>query len=166
MRKNSTREDDFGNIVEISSFDGLKTINKLSQFTNDGNYLLNETDVDGSTTEYQYEINGLLKSITDGNGNTTSYAYDGYALLTAISAINSNPISGNTSIASAHYTYENDKLVSISHNDFAYNFEYNCWNQLIQIRIGTQPIISYTYGDNQFRERVFQTEYFSSLYVV
>jgi RHS repeat-associated protein len=159
-RNFETTTDSFGNITSNSSFDGYKIIESLSSYTPDGNYLSSETDVNGNTVEYTYnQLNGILTSITDGNDNTTSYTYDAYGLLTAISAINTDYLSGNTVVASANYTYANDKLVSITHNGFSYNFFYDEWGQLEEVSVNEQPIVTYEYGIYECRDRIITVKY-------
>ncbi len=151
QRKSSiTERDSFGNITSSNSFNGVKTIQTLAQYSEDGNYLVSETDEDGNTVTYDYNLlNGLLKAITDANGNKTSYTYDANGSLTHISLEDS----------SANYTYENDKLTAITHNGFSYNLSYDLWGQLTQVSVGTQPIISYTYGENEYRDRIVSSIY-------
>ena len=160
-RKNyETTTDSFGNITSNSSFDGYKTIEYSSSYTLDGNYLATETDADGNTVEYAYnQLNGILTSVTDGNDNTTSYTYDAYGLLTAVSAINTDYLSGNTITASANYTYENDKLVGITHAGFSYYFSYDYWGQLKEVSVNKQPIVTYTYGEYECRDRIIEISY-------
>ncbi len=159
-RSYETTTDSFGNITSNSSFDGFKTIEHLSSYTLDGNYLATETDSDGNTVEYAHnQLNGILTFVTDGNHNTTSYTYDAYGLLTAVSAINTDYLSGNTVTASANYTYEKDKLVSITHNGFSYNFSYDYWGQLKEVSVNEQPIVTYTYGEYECRDRIIEVTY-------
>lgn len=159
-RSNVTTTDSFGNITSNSSIDGKKTIQTTSQYTTDGNYLDFEIDADGNKIDYTYnQLNGALTSVKDGNENTTSYAYDAYGLLTSVSAINTQYVTGTELTSSANYAYENDRLVSISHNGFSYNLSYDIWGQLTEVSVGTQKIVSYTYGDLQCRDRVSTITY-------
>lgn len=165
-RSYETTTDSFGNITSNSSFDGYKTIEHLSSYTSDGNYLATETDADGNTVEYAHnQLNGILTSVTDGNHNTTSYTYDAYGLLTAVSAINTDYLSGNTVTASANYTYGNDRLVSITHNGFSYNFSYDYWGQLKEVSVGEQPIVTYEYGIYECRSRIMTVKYHNNDYL-
>lgn len=152
-RSDISTTDSFGNITSSNSFDGVKTIETLSNYTADGNYLASETDADGNTVTYDYNtLNGILTAITDANGNKTSYSYDANGLLTQVSA-------DNSLTSSANYVYNNDRLVSITHNGFSYNLSYDIWGQLTQVSVGTQPIISYEYGVQQYRDRILSSTY-------
>lgn len=164
-RSNVTTTDSFGNITSNSSIDGEKTIQTTSQYTTDGNYLDFEIDADGNKIDYTYnQLNGALTAIKDGNQNTTSYTYDAYGLLTSVSAINTQYVTGTELTCSANYVYENDRLVSISHNGFSYNLSYDIWGQLTEVSVGAQKIVSYTYGEFECRDRVSTITYHNGNY--
>ncbi len=67
-------KDQYGNVLTSTV-----TAENLSQtttytYSNDGNYLLSETDSNGSTVRYDYDtVTGILQSLTDANGNETKY---------------------------------------------------------------------------------------------
>ena len=160
-RSNISTTDSFGNITSSSSFDGVKAIETISNYTADGNYLTSETDADGNTVTYDYNtLNGILTAITDANGNTTSYSYDANGMLTQVSVDNS----------SANYVYNNDRLEKIIHNDFAYGLYYDIWGQLTSVTVEEkdyeegkfqQTIISYEYGELQFRDKILSSTYYN-----
>ncbi len=153
LQKSNTITDSFGNITAINSFDGIKTLQTLTRFTGDGNYIFSNTFADGTVLTYGYDqFNGLLKVIEDGKGIQTSYEYDAFGTLTSIS----------TEGSLAKYEYTNDKLTTLTYNDFSYNLKYDCWGQLIEISVEDQPIISYEYGEGHFRERINRTIYHNS----
>ncbi|MBR5545123.1 MAG: carbohydrate binding domain-containing protein [Clostridia bacterium] len=155
LRKTTETTDSFGNITSNSSFDGVKTIETVSKYTDDGNYLTSETDADGNEVFYGYDtLNGILETVTDANGNKTTYSYDANGLLTQVSA-------DNSLTSTANYVYNNDRLIAITHNGFTYNLTYNIWGQLEQVLVGTQPIISYKYGAGATRDRIKETTYYN-----
>ena len=168
-RSDISTADSFGNITSSGSFDGIKTIETVSKYTTDGNYLDYEIDADGNKTIYGYDtLNGILEAVTNANGNTTSYSYDANGLLTQVSA-------DNSLTSSANYVYNNDRLELIIHNGFAYGFSYDIWGQLISVKIKTindnngqieyvdnQTIISYEYGTEQYRDRIISSTYHNS----
>lgn len=142
--------DSFGNITSSGSFDGVKTIETISKYTTDGNYLTSEIDADGNEVFYSYDtLNGILTAITDANDNETSYSYDASGLLTQVSVDNS----------SANYAYNNDRLVSITHNGFSYNLSYDIWGQLTSVSVGNQNIISYEYYSGARRDKIKSVTY-------
>ena len=153
LQKSNTITDSFGNITAINSFDGIKTLQTLTRFTGDGNYIFSNTFADGTVLTYEHNLlNGLLDAIIDGNDIRTSYTYDAFGALTGIS----------TEGSLAEYKYTNDKLTSITHNDFSYNLKYDCWGQLTEVTVDEHPLISYEYGVEQFRERINRTIYYNS----
>lgn len=169
-RSDISTTDSFGNITSSSSFDGVKTIETISKYTDDGNYLTSETDADGNEVLYSYDtLNGILEAITDANGNTTSYSYDANGLLTQVSA-------DNSLTSTANYVYNNDRLEKIIHNGFAYGLYYDIWGQLTSVAIEKivineegktefvldKTIISYEYGTEQFRDRIISSTYHNS----
>jgi RHS repeat-associated protein len=157
-RSGVTTEDSFGNVLTNSSFDGIYSIITSDTYTVDGNYIATSTDADNGTVTYGYNtLNGCLDSLTDANNHTTNYGYDAYGLLVSVSAANSN----NTT-SSATYTYTNDRLTAITHNGFSYNFTYDIWGQLTQVSVGSQPIVSYTYGSGINRTRLNSVTYHNS----
>ena len=161
-RSNISTTDLFGNITSSGSFDGIKTIKTISKYTDDGNYLDYEIDADGNKTTYDYNtLNGILEAVTDANGNTTSYSYDANGMLTQVSVNNSL----------ANYVYNNDRLEKIIHNDFAYGLYYDIWGQLTSVTVEEkdyeegkfkQTIISYEYGELQFRDRILSSIYYNA----
>lgn len=152
-RSNTSTTDSFGNITSSNSIFDDKTIETLSNYTADGNYLISETDADGNTVTYDYNtLNGILTAITDANGNQTTYSYDANGMLTQISA-------NDSLTSSANYVYNNDRLVAIAHNGFTYNFTYNMWGQLTSVSVGDTTIIVYRYGTGANRDQVVQSIY-------
>lgn len=55
-----------------------------SEYDSTGNYVTAETNEQGSTTKYAYDVNGNVTSITDAENNVTSYAYDSLGNLTSV----------------------------------------------------------------------------------
>lgn len=152
-RSDTSSTDSFSNISSSSSFDGIKTIETISKYTDDGNYLTSEKDADGNEVFYSYDtLNGILTAITDANGNKTSYSYDANGMLIQVSA-------DDSLTSSANYVYNNDRLVAICHNGFTYNLAYDIWGQLTSVSVGDTTIISYKYGSGVNRDRITQSIY-------
>lgn len=55
-----------------------------SEYDSTGNYVTAETNEQGSTTKYAYDVNGNVTSITDAEDNVTSYTYDSLGNLTSV----------------------------------------------------------------------------------
>ena len=110
-----------------------------SEYDSTGNYVTSETNEQGSTTHYVYDVNGNVTSITDADDNVTSYAYDSSGNLTSVK----NGDSENS------YTYSGLGSVSkITHNGFSYSFNYDVFYNLVSTRIGNVAITSNTYDSN------------------
>ena len=110
-----------------------------SEYDSTGNYVPAETNEQGSTTHYVYDVNGNVTSITDADDNVTSYAYDSSGNLTSVK----NGDSENS------YTYSGLGSVSkITHNGFDYSFNYDVFYNLVSTQIGNVTVASHTYDSN------------------
>lgn len=110
-----------------------------SEYNSTGNYVTAETNEQGSTTHYVYDVNGKVTSITDADENVTSYAYDSSGNLTSVK----NGDSENS------YTYSGLGSVSkITHNGFSYSFNYDVFYNLVSTKIGNVTVASHTYDSN------------------
>lgn len=110
-----------------------------SEYDSTGNYVTSETNEQGSTTQYAYDVNGNMTSITDADENVTSYTYDSSGNLTSVK----NGDSENS------YTYSGLGSVSkITHNGFDYSFNYDVFYNLVSTKIGNVTVASHTYDSN------------------
>ena len=110
-----------------------------SEYDSTGNYVTAETNEQGSTTHYVYDVNGDVTSITDADENVTSYTYDSSGNLTSVK----NGDSENS------YTYSGLGSVSkITHNGFDYSFNYDVFYNLVSTKIGNVTVASHTYDSN------------------
>ena len=136
------------NGVSFSITDGEKTM-AMEQNIN-GNYYGSQIDLNGIYTGYSYDQNnGQLNYMSDGNSNVTSFYYDAMSRLNKVYN-DANGISMETS-----YSYEKDRIKSITHNGFSYNYEYDDWGNPTSVKVGEQALVTYEYnGDNQTRDRV------------
>lgn len=136
-----TEVDDYVDYEVLSeSVDKTKPFMQTSsEYDSTGNYVTSETNEQGSTTHYVYDVNGNVTSITDADDNVTSYAYDSSGNLTSVK----NGDSENS------YTYSGLGSVSkITHNGFTYSFNYDVSYNLVSTRIGNVAITSNTYDSN------------------
>lgn len=105
-------------------------------YNSTGNYITSETDEAGHTTSYSYDNNGNKISITDPKNSTTSYTYD---------------VQGNIlSVASGESSYSNTytstgQISTISNNGTSYSFEYDNFDNVTKVKIGTQTLVTNTY---------------------
>ena len=138
---NDTEVDDYVDYEVLSeSVDKTKPFMQTSsEYDSTGNYVTAETNEQGSTTHYVYDVNGNVTSITDADDNVTSYAYDSSGNLTSVK----NGDSENS------YTYSGLGSVSkITHNGFSYSFNYDVFYNLVSTKIGNVAITSNTYDSN------------------
>jgi len=98
------------NVTETIKKDGMKTVNvfdkygnnlrnetevdgksvlKINEYTEDGNYPRSSTDSLGFKTSYSYDSNtGYLNSITDAEGNSVNYSYNNIGKVQKVSHVN------------------------------------------------------------------------------
>lgn len=136
-----TEVDDYVDYEVLSeSVDKTKPFMQTSsEYDSTGNYVTAETNEQGSTTHYVYDVNGNVTSITDADDNVTSYAYDSSGNLTSVK----NGDSENS------YTYSGLGSVSkITHNGFDYSFNYDVFYNLVSTQIGNVTVASHTYDSN------------------
>lgn len=129
-----------------------------------GNYYSSQKDMNGINTFYDYnQTNGQLRSITDGNDYVTSYSYDAMNHLKNISTTVSDLSSGNK--MSTAYVYDDDRIQTITHNGFSYNYEYDAWGNVSAVKVGQQSLVSYNYDNGINRNRVNTITYGNGDYV-
>ncbi len=126
--------------VLSESVDKTKPFMQTSlEYDSTGNYVTSETNEQGSTTHYVYDVNGNVTSITDADENVTSYAYDS----------SGNLISVKNGDSENSYTYSGLGSVSkITHNGFDYSFNYDVFYNLVSTKIGNVTVASHTYDSN------------------
>ena len=130
-----------------------------------GNYgAVRSNNYNNITNLFSYNSgNGQLENTTDGNGVISTYTYNAMNALTSVSKAVSG-LSDNTATMSTQYSYNNDRISSITHNGFSYNYEYDVWGNVTSVKIGNSPLVSYEYfeADNNpamWRDTVEKIEY-------
>ncbi len=143
--------------TKFSITDGEKTMGMEQNIS--GNYYSSQFDLNGIYTGYSYDqMNSQLKSMSDGEGQVTSFTYDAMSRLKKVSNDVDGLVSGNKMETS--YSYENDRIKSITHNGFSYNYEYDVWGNPTAVKVGEQSLVSYTYDSgNQTRDRINRITY-------
>lgn len=150
-----TEYDSYGNLTAEKAFDGTKTlVSELSSYSSDGTKLLSSTDSSGNTAYYTYDDSGFLKSVTAGSSSGTA-DYDAVGNLIEFSQ-SVTGLSDGTAMSNS-YTYENDKVKTISHNGFTYEFEYDVWGNQTKAKIGTRILSDNTYGTDENYDRLSST---------
>lgn len=56
-----------------------------------------------------------------------------------------NSIEGYSFTMSNQYTYTNDRVTSITHNGFSYNFTYDEWGNQTTVSVGEHQLVGYEY---------------------
>jgi len=124
-----------------------KTINASATYTSDGNYITSVTDSRGNSAYYDYNTTyGRLNSFRAPGETTveaTSYTYDANTDL--VSSV-SKTVDGKTYTNS--YTYDLDKLSTITHNGFDYEFSYDSFNNPYQVKVAGVTLITNSYQAN------------------
>ena len=144
-----------GNPKKSKVGDSTTFIDSYAEYTTSGNYTKTITDSSGNKVNYNYnETKGTLDSVTDPKGSTTSYQYDDKldTLLNVKKTVDGKEISNS-------YTYKNDRIESITHNGFSYNFGYDSLGNNTTVSVGNQNLITNTYGTyyNAAENRNYQT---------
>ena len=144
--------DTYGNAL-TSRIEGTDIYTGSSaSYTSDGNYISRLSDADGNTVDYDYNTDkGILDTVTDANGNATNYVYDGMDRLTSVS----KEVDGQTVTNS--YAYEQDRLKSITHNGFSYNFTYDKFGNNTKVDIGSRNLITNTFENKS--NNLLQSQY-------
>lgn len=157
--------DSYGNPLTSKVGDSSLFINSSSTYTANGNYIKSLKDSEGNVVTYNYdETKGNLNSVSDANGKATSYSYDNMDRLQSTSKV-----ADGTTITNS-YSYENDKLKTITHNGFNYGFGYDSLGNNTTVSVGNQNLITNTYearsgklleskyGNNQKVSSVYDNE--------
>ncbi len=106
----------------------------------EGAYLKNSYDADGHSTEYTYNLQkGTLTSVKDPKGSTTTYEYN--ANTDDLTKVSKAGVSNS-------FTYDNNRLDTITHNGFSYSFVYDTYGNRTQTKVGSQVLSTSTYGAN------------------
>lgn len=145
-RYSDTIEDTHGNVLSEESFDGTKTMKSQNFYTSDGNYLASSVDTSGNTVYYIYDEAGFMQSMTSGDMEVL-FDYDAMGNLTRLYQQVSGLSNGTT--MSNQYTYTNDRVSSITHNGFTYNFTYDEWGNQTSVQIAGFTLIEYEYADRE-----------------
>ena len=130
-------------LEKVESNDNRKYIETKAEYTENGNYQTKVIDTSGNEVAYEYNQNtGTLSTVTDAKGNSTNYEYDGLDRVTKVSK------QANSQTYENEYTYENDRIKSITHNGTSYYFEYDSFGNTTKTKIGDQVLGTNSYGEN------------------
>lgn len=115
-----------------------KYIETKAEYTEIGDFQTKLIDQKGNETSYNYNDKGLVSSITNSNNVSTNYTYD----------INHNLLSVNTGNYVNSYTYDYNRLKTITYNNLIYSFDYDTFGNNTSILINNNNLITNTYESN------------------
>lgn len=152
-----TEYDEYGNVISTEYFDGTKTfVSSINTYSEDGSQLVSSVDSSGNTVYYSYNDAGFIDSVASGE-MIAEAEYDAMGNLLSFSQSVSGLSDGN--IMSNEYSYENDRIKTISHNGFTYDFEYDVWGNSTKVKIGNIVLSENTYGDGANYDRLSRTTF-------
>ncbi len=135
--KSSTKEDSSAYPMRIDS-----------EYSESGDILLSTTDSLRNKVEYGYEGNDLRVSYVKQNNKRINYIYAGKTNLVREAWSEFTAVDGTSRFASNYYVYENDRIKSITHNGFSYNFTYDNFGNRLTTSVGNRLLMTNQYGAN------------------
>ena len=130
-------------VIEDKNTENNKYIQTKAEYTSDGNYQTKIIDEAENVTQYEYNENtGDLTKVIDAKNNETNYTYDNLGRVLEVKKEASQKEYTNS------YTYENDRLKTITHNGFTYTFIYDEFGNLKQTKVGEQVLSTKNYAIN------------------
>jgi RHS repeat-associated protein len=138
--------DNSGNPTELRVSGGTLFLESKAAYSTDGNYIAQVTDSSGNIVKFTIDTSrGIQTSVVDANNQETSYTYDVFDRLTSVEKTKDKVNGKDGIVVTNSYTYENDRLKSITHNGFSYNFSYDPMGRNTKVSVGTQDLITNTY---------------------
>jgi len=112
-------------------------------YSADGRYQTYSYDTRGNQTTFAYNTGtGTVASVTEPKGGKVNYIYDSIDNLVSTSQTDGNKTYSNG------YTYEDDRLKTITHNGTTYTFNYDTFGNISNVKVGSQTLIAYYYTPN------------------
>lgn len=126
--------------TEINNITTNGTTTMLTQYKYDPNngFLSEYTDSNNVVTEFVYDDTGMLIGERVHNGtDASSYITYSYTALGALSEVSSvvSTLSGENKTLSTSYSYDGDRIETVSHNGSEYTFEYNSFGNIKTINV-------------------------------
>lgn len=139
-------KDNYGNVLTATTTKGNLSQTVGYTYTDDGNYLLTETDSNGKTVRYNYDTTtGLLQSFVNAAGDATTYSYDPLRELTS-AYLDVTTLTDEDDL-SAQYSYEFGRLTGLDFGDYSYTFTYDVWGNVLTVSMNDRLLITYNYGN-------------------
>ncbi len=120
-------------------------------YSANGDKVLTETDSLRNKVTYGYSTTNAedlrIHNVTQ-NGATVKYSYKPKTpIVTGVSSVVTG-IDGTKQTISNKYNYTGERLTSITHNGFNYNFTYDGFGNRLTTKVGSQTLMTNTYGAN------------------
>lgn len=151
--------DTYGNVIKtVLSVNGNnKVVQSISEYTEQGNFLLSVTDSLGGIISKGYTAEKLLKYIENSLSNRTGYLYDYRDRLTDVFYDTDEDGSADASEIKVKYIYENNRLKNIVTNSTTYTYVYDGFGNITQVYAGDILLVSFTYrsGNGKLIKRTF-----------
>lgn len=131
-------------LEEIIQSESKQYVSTTGEYSEDGRYLTKMTDELGNEAKYEYDVNrGLVTKEIDPNNNETIYTYDSNT--DDVLSISKN-VGGKE--YSNTYTYEDDKIKTINHNDTVYSYNYDEFGNVKDIMVGDKILKTTNYSSD------------------
>ena len=121
-----------------------------------------QRDARGNEVVNTLDANGKLLSVTDPSGRSVNYSYDASNRVTGVQL--AYEVNGESRISRNDYTYENDRLKTMTHNttsdvaDVVYNFEYDELGRKTAVKVGDQALLTNVYSSDR-KSRLEEVQY-------
>ena len=129
-----------------------------SQYSTNGNYLIEYTDETGAKTKYGYDqALGLLEWVQypgDTEATRTEYEYD---IMFRPAKMETTTDTGKDMFA--EYTYVNDQIATIRSPKTEYTMTYGAFGQRMSVGIGSRQLAQYEYSENCEERYLEKLEY-------
>lgn len=120
-------------------------IESTAQYSDNGKYQTKSIDESENSTEYAYNnLTGTLSNEKLSNGAQLIYTYDEFDRLTKVELKDQE----GSILTKNEYTYQNDKIKKIVTGTEIYEFIYDDFGNLKQVKIGNETIVTKNYEDN------------------
>ena len=140
-----------GNVIDLEYVNGNRTKSKitsdgktleLSNTFNSRDQVLTTTDELGNITSFTYDLDSRLRTRTEANGLVTTNSYDDLNNLVGLVKSKSG-----TSMSASYEYYANNLLKKIiCENGTNYEFIYDTFGRVTQIKLNGGAFVSYEYG--------------------
>lgn len=133
-------------IEEAGKYDNgniKKYIESTAEYSSNGKYQTKSTDEIDNVTNYTYNDSTGMISVEETDYNKFEYTYDNFDRIIKVELKDFDQL-----VSKNEYTYENDRLKTITAGDTTYEFIYDEFGNTKQVKIGNQEIITHNYDSN------------------